>query len=86
MDLKPYLKSLLDDDARDAFAQRCGTTFGHMRNASYGLRTLAPETCVLVERETNGVVMRWDLRPDDWHRIWPELIGSDGAPEVREAA
>lgn len=19
-------------------------------------------------------VMRWDLRPDDWHRIWPELL------------
>lgn len=25
---------------------------------------------------------RWDLRPDDWHRIWPELIGIEGAPEV----
>jgi hypothetical protein len=25
---------------------------------------------------------RWDLRPDDWHRIWPELIGADGAPQV----
>ena len=24
----------------------------------------------------------WDLRPNDWHRIWPELIGADGAPEV----
>lgn len=24
----------------------------------------------------------WDLRPDDWHRIWPELIGADGAPPV----
>ena len=26
--------------------------------------------------------LRWDLRPDDWHRIWPELIGTEGAPEV----
>jgi DNA-binding transcriptional regulator YdaS (Cro superfamily) len=25
---------------------------------------------------------RWDLRPHDWHRIWPELIGSDGAPNL----
>lgn len=24
----------------------------------------------------------WDLRPDDWHRIWPELIGTEGAPPV----
>lgn len=22
------------------------------------------------------------LRPDDWHRIWPELIGTEGAPTV----
>lgn len=34
---------------------------------------------------------RWVLRPDDWHRIWPELIGAEGAPavpaeEVRDAA
>lgn len=28
---------------------------------------------------------RWNLRPDDWHRIWPELIGTDGAPEVPAA-
>lgn len=30
----------------------------------------------------------WDLRPDDWHRIWPELIGTDDAPDVatKEAA
>lgn len=24
----------------------------------------------------------WDLRPDDWHLIWPELIGTEGAPVV----
>lgn len=24
------------------------------------------------------------LRPDDWHRIWPELIGTEGAPEITQ--
>lgn len=24
----------------------------------------------------------WELRPDDWHRIWPMLVGTDGAPEI----
>jgi hypothetical protein len=24
----------------------------------------------------------WDLRPTDWHRIWPDLVGSKGAPKV----
>lgn len=34
-------------------------------------------------------VRRWDLRPDDWHRIWPQLIGAEGAPAIpddRQAA
>jgi DNA-binding transcriptional regulator YdaS (Cro superfamily) len=35
--------------------------------------------------EATGVPV-WELRPDDWHRIWPMLIGTDGAPEVPAAA
>jgi hypothetical protein len=23
----------------------------------------------------------WEFRPDDWFRIWPDLIGTDGAPK-----
>ena len=29
--------------------------------------------CVQIEKLTNGAVTRKDLRPDDWHEIWPEL-------------
>lgn len=32
-----------------------------------------PEHCAEIERATCGAVTRRDLRPDDWHRIWPEL-------------
>ena len=78
--LKTYLRNLQDDDARERFAVECGTTLGHMRNCSYGQKQLAPANCVLVERCSGAAVMRWDLRPDDWHLIWPELIGSAGAP------
>ncbi|WP_072243011.1 transcriptional regulator [Thiomonas bhubaneswarensis] len=35
-----------------------------------------------IERATRGAVMRWDLRPDDWHLIWPELIDTAGAPAI----
>lgn len=38
--------------------------------------------CVPIEMATGGAVMRWRLRPDDWHLIWPELIGADGAPAI----
>lgn len=40
------------------------------------------ERCADIERATGGVVMRWDLRPDDWHRIWPELVNHERAPQV----
>lgn len=30
--------------------------------------------CVAIERLTKGSVTRRDLRPDDWHLIWPELV------------
>lgn len=43
------------------------------------------EHCAAIEAAVNGGVKRWDLRPDDWHRIWPELIGTEGAPSVAEA-
>lgn len=51
----------------------------------YGNRRPGPENCVDIERVTGGLVRRWDLRPDDWHRIWPELIGAEGAPDVPAA-
>lgn len=36
-------------------------------------RKVPIEHCVSIERMTNGVVTRRDLRPDDWQDIWPEL-------------
>ncbi|MGN6259117.1 MAG: transcriptional regulator [Ralstonia sp.] len=38
-----------------------------------GLR-INPTRCVAIEMATQGVVRRPDLRPDDWHLIWPELV------------
>jgi len=52
----------------------------------YADRLPSPENCVSIEQATNGAVKRWDLRPKDWHRIWPEIIGTDGAPEVPQAS
>lgn len=45
-----------------------------------GHRPVAIERCVAIEQATAGMVRRWDLRPDDWGAIWPELIGAEGAP------
>ena len=80
MDLKAFLKSLPTDEEREAFAAACETSLGHLRNCIYTDKRLAPANCVLCEKNSGGIVRRWDLRPDDWHRIWPELIGAEGAP------
>lgn len=45
--------------------------------AKQGGRTPSPELCVQIERATKGFVTRRDLRPDDWHRIWPELVPTE---------
>ncbi|MEX3614344.1 MAG: YdaS family helix-turn-helix protein [Burkholderia gladioli] len=39
----------------------------------YAGRIPGPENCTGLERATDGAVTRRDLRPDDWHLIWPEL-------------
>lgn len=47
-----------------------------------GIRPVPAQYCPAIERETRGAVTRRDLRPEDWHRIWPELIDSAGAPDA----
>lgn len=48
----------------------------------YADRQPSPEYATAIEKATQGRVPRWDSRPKDWHRIWPELIGTEGAPAV----
>jgi DNA-binding transcriptional regulator YdaS (Cro superfamily) len=36
--------------------------------------------CAAVEQASKGAVMRWELRPDDWASIWPELSDRTDAP------
>jgi DNA-binding transcriptional regulator YdaS (Cro superfamily) len=40
------------------------------------------DRCVAIEVACDGAVRRWDLRPADWFKHWPELIGTEGAPKV----
>lgn len=47
-----------------------------------GERPLSPKKCVEVEVKSGGELRRWDLRPNDWHLIWPELVGKRGAPPI----
>ncbi len=51
-----------------------------------GVKPVPLERCTAIEQATGGAVTRRDLRPDDWHRIWPELVTPEHpAPEPAAA-
>jgi hypothetical protein len=45
----------------------------------YAGRQPGPAHAMAIQQATDGAVRVGDLRPDDWHRIWPMLVGTDGA-------
>mgnify|MGYP000163832103 CR=1 FL=1 len=87
MTLNDYLKadgSLTVAQLRAAIGAKSDAQIRQWQHG-YEDRVPSPENCAAIERETDRAVMRWDLRPEDWHRIWPELIGQEGAPAVEAA-
>jgi DNA-binding transcriptional regulator YdaS (Cro superfamily) len=47
-----------------------------------GDRSFPPEHGATLE--TASGVKRWEIWPENWHLIWPELIGTKGAPAIPE--
>lgn len=73
MQLKPYLKSLPDAAAREAFAGRCDTTIGHLQNVANGHKPCGTELAVAIEIQSKREVTRQELCPETWPKRWPEL-------------
>lgn len=72
---------------RKRIADRVGVHEASLYQALTGKGSgFSPAECVRIERESEGELRRWDLRPSDWSLIWPELVGADGAPPVPETA
>lgn len=80
MNLKTYIQSERGNAA--ALSAALGIPASFLSQLASGERNVTAERASAIERATSGAVRRWDLRPSDWHLIWPELVGSDGAPEV----
>lgn len=76
----------LNNDDRAAFEIAAGTSIGYLRKARTVGQLLGAELCVNIERATSGAITRRDLRPDDWHRIWPELVTTEHPVPASEAA
>jgi hypothetical protein len=49
-------------------------------------RKPAPEWAPAVEVKSGLKCRRWDMYPQTWWRIWPELVGTPGAPPLPEGA
>lgn len=60
----------------NATARAIGVSAQAVSQWADGGRPVPIERCVEIERLTSGAVTRKDLRPDDWHRIWPELAAA----------
>lgn len=54
----------------------------YLSQMAAGVRPIQPQLVPQIEDWTGLAVRRWAMRPDDWHLIWPELVGADGAPPV----
>lgn len=88
MNLNDYLKkpgSLTVAQLKSAIGVKSDVQIRQWQHR-YAKRMPSPEFCVRIERATGGEVSRWDLRPDDWHLIWPELEARTDAPPPSQAA
>lgn len=66
MQLLDYLKTF-DPDAQKAFASRCATSLGQLKQVAYGYRRAGAGLAILIERESHGIVRCETLRPDiEW--------------------
>jgi DNA-binding transcriptional regulator YdaS (Cro superfamily) len=69
MELKAFLKTMSPTE-REAFAVRCGTTAGHLRNVAYEDRSCGESLAIEIDRESGGKVTCEELRADvDWGHL-----------------
>jgi DNA-binding transcriptional regulator YdaS (Cro superfamily) len=73
MKLKDYILSL-DRGGCKNLACSLGVSSSYLSQMAAGITSVSPARCVELEQLTDGRVNRKDLRPNDWDKIWPELI------------
>jgi hypothetical protein len=84
MKLAAYLKRFSPEGRAD-FALSVGTTIGHLNNVAYEQRTASAALARCIADMTRREVAEWELRPNDWRLIWPELAALPGAPSPKQA-
>lgn len=70
-------------DTGKRLAAACGISPSYLSQIARDEAKRTPKLCVLIERHTNGLVTRQELR-SDWAEIWPELVKR--APRVKRVS
>lgn len=75
MNLKTYF-SQINSKSINELSLDIGVSAAQLRQWVHGYqnRRPSPENCVAIEFVTDKKVTRKDLRPNDWQKIWPELV------------
>lgn len=79
MDIKSFLV-ISKRGTATVIAKEIGVSAVMVSQWAAGVKRVPLDRCAAIEEATGGSVRRWDLRPNDWQRVWPELIGAPGAP------
>ena len=72
-------------DGQAALAAAIGVKQQHVWNWLNRPGYVPPEHCAAIELATDSYVTRRDLRPNDWWRIWPELVTAEFPAPIAEA-
>lgn len=71
MKLRNYLK--LERGRATKLAKEMGVSKSYLSQLASGLSPISTARAVEIETLTGGEVPRFDTRPDDWQKHWPEL-------------
>lgn len=69
-------------ERRREIALQVGIDEQYLYQICRGLKTASPALAMGIHQVDPACGLR-DLRPDDWHLIWPELVGAEGSPEPK---
>jgi len=81
MDLRTYLNQATRGEAARV-ARDVGVHPVMVSQWASGRKEVPVDRSAPLERATGAAVRRWELRPTDWFVHWPELVGTEGAPEI----
>ena len=71
-------------EKRREIALRLGIDEQYLYQITRGLKKASPALAKQINQADPSAAL-WDLREEDWHLIWPELIGAAGAPDPKPA-